>query len=192
MMMQWHSSNDDAATQCRVQEYMFRTMMSPRVHVLHYDVTKSNCSAIWWAQEYMFRTMMGPRVHVLHYDVPRVHVSHYDELKSNCFAICWAEEYMFRSMMCPRVHVSHYDEFKSTFFAFWIRKYDETEKKGTNLLCNLLSVYWVNCLVVWFNIFVISALGGPDGEYIGFSEYSPKGPGWTIMPPADEGNRLDA
>ena len=41
-------------------------------------------------------------------------------------------------------------------------------------------------------MFVTSALGGPDGEYIGFSEYSLKGPGWTIMPPADEGNRLDA
>ena len=37
---------------------MFRTMMSPGVHVWHYDEPKS----------YMFRTMMSPRVHVWQYD----------------------------------------------------------------------------------------------------------------------------
>ena len=148
---------------------MFRTMICPRVHVSHYDEPKSTCFALWWwAQEYMFCTMM----------CPRVNISHYDEPKSTCFALWRAQGYMFRTLMSPRVHNGSENMMKL--------------KNGANLLCNPLSVYWVNCLVVWFDIFVTSALGGPDGEYIGFSEYSLKGPGWTIMTPADEGNRLDA
>ena len=150
---------------------MLHTKKSPRVHASHYDEPKSTCFALWWAHEYMFYTMISPRVHV----------SHYDEPKSTCFAVWWAQSYMFRTLMSPRVHVSHNGSDNMMKL-----------KNGANLLCNPLSVYSVNCLVVWFNIFVISALGGPDGEYIGFSEYSLKGPGWTIMPPADEGNRLDA
>ena len=150
---------------------MLCTMMCPRVHVSHYDELKSTCFTLWLAEEYMFRTMMSQRVHV----------SHYDEPKSAFFALWWAQEYMFCTMKSPRVHVSHHGSENMMKL-----------KNRINLLCNLLSVYWVSFLVVWFDIFVTSALGGPDGEYIGFSEYSLKGPGWTIMPPADEGNRLDA
>ena len=156
--------------------------MFPRVIVPQYDEPKSTCFALWWAQEYMFCTMMSQEYMSLTMMSSRVIVLQYVEPKSTCFAVWCAQEYMYRTMMSSRVHFSH----------FGSENMMKLKKKGTNLLCNLLSVYWVNCLVVWFNIFVISALGGPDGEYIGFSEYSLKGPGWTIMPPADEGNRLDA
>jgi predicted DNA-binding transcriptional regulator AlpA len=114
---------------CQGQEYIYRMMLEPRIHLPN-DIRAKNTSTEWYqSQEYIYRMMSEPGIHLpkdirakntstewcqsqkyIHrmMSEPRIHLPNDVRVKNTSTEWCQSQEYIYRMMSEPRIHLPMY------------------------------------------------------------------------------------